>query len=84
MQVVWAGLVVVVQPSASAGPPRAALLWRGPLADDDLVLHQVAAWLAGLRQGVQAAPPLPAFTPPPVRSDPAPEGSEALLPGFYL
>jgi len=44
----------------------------GTHADNDLVLHQVSAWLSGLRQGAQAAPPVPAFSYAPV-SPPRPE-----------
>jgi len=90
MRVVWAGLVVVVQAPAAA-PGR----WPAGPADNDLVLHQVSAWLSGLRQGAQAAPPVPAFSYAPVspprpeprslRPEPAPEQPpEAPLPGFYL
>jgi hypothetical protein len=73
MQLIWAGVVVIVQ----APPPR---------LDDDVVLHQVSAWLSGLRQGVQAAPPLPAFpaVPHQARPQPAGERAETPLPGFYL
>ena len=90
MCVVWAGLVVVVQAPA----PRPGR-WAGPAADHDLVLHQVSAWLSGLRQGAQAAPPLPSlqFAPPaplrperrPLPTEAAPEQQpETPLPGFYL
>jgi hypothetical protein len=80
MRVVWAGLVVIVQPPAAPNP------WAGPSADHDLVLHQVSAWLSGLRQGAQAAPPLPVFPAalPPRRPGPAAEEPETPLPGFYL
>jgi hypothetical protein len=92
MRVVWAGVVVVVQAPAPQ-PGR----WAGPpAADHDIVLHQVSAWLSGLRQGAQAAPPLPAlhfFAPPqparpeprPVRPEPSPEQQpEPPFPGLYL
>ena len=84
MRVVWAGLVVVVQPPAGAGRARLAA-WPGA-AGHDLVLHQVSAWLSGLRQGAQAASPLAAFpvTQPPRRPEPAPEQDDSPLPGFYL
>jgi len=85
--VVWAGVLVVVQapaPLARPGP------WPRPGTDHDMVLHQVSAWLSGLRQGVQSAPPLPAFhfAPPPARPEPRPEPEpqpdERPFPGFYL
>jgi hypothetical protein len=89
MRVVWAGVVVVVQAPAPQ-PGR----WAGPAADHDIVLHQVAAWLSGLRQGAQAAPPLPAlnFAPTPPRPEPRPrppepspeQQPEPPSPGFYL
>lgn len=89
MRVVWAGLVVVVQ-----APAPSSRRWPGAAADHDLVLHQVSAWLSGLRQVAQAAPPVPAFSfgPPPPRPEPrlsrpepAPERQpEPPLPGFYL
>jgi hypothetical protein len=88
MHVVWAGLVVVMQ--APAPPPAG---WPGAAADHDLVLHQVSAWLSGLCQGAQAAPPLPAFSfpayaPPPGRPAAAaaapPDRPDTPLPGFYL
>jgi hypothetical protein len=81
MRVVFAGFVVVVRPPAPLGRP-----WSGP-GEHDLVLHQVSAWLSGLRQGVQAAPPLPTFplAPAAPRPEPAPsEQPEPPLPGFYL
>jgi hypothetical protein len=85
VRVVWAGVIVVVQPSASAGAPPAAP-WSA--AGHDAILHQVSAWLAGLRHGVQAAPPLPTFqvAAPLSRPAPAPPASEdeTPLPGFYL
>jgi hypothetical protein len=85
MRVVWAGLVVVVQ-----GPADAPGRWPAA-AEHHLVLHQVSAWLSGLRQGA-ATPLLPAFscTPaspprPEPRPGPAPEQQpEPPLPGFYL
>jgi hypothetical protein len=80
MRVIWAGVIVVVQPP-SGTPPQP---WPQPGTTHDLVLHQVSAWLNGLRQGVQAAPPLPAFTPQPVRSEPEPDEREPSFPGFYL
>ena len=79
MRVVWAGLVVIVQPPAAPAP------WAGPSADHDLVLRQVSAWLCGLRQGAQVAPlppSLPAAPPPPGGDEPA-AGADP-LPGFYL
>lgn len=86
MGVVWAGLVVVVQAPAVA-PGR----WPAAPAEHDLVLHQVSAWLSGLRQGAQATPLLPAFSytplspPRPLRPEPvAEQQSEPPLPGFYL
>jgi hypothetical protein len=90
MGVVWAGLVVVVQAPAAA-PGR----WSAVAAEHDLVLHQVSAWLSGLRQGAQATPLLPAFSytplspprpePRPLRPGAAPEQQpEPPLPGFYL
>jgi hypothetical protein len=84
MQVIWAGVFVVVQPSPGAGAPPAA--WLGRAADHDAILNQVTAWLSGLRQGVQAAPPLPAFhfTPPAPVAPLAADESETPLPGFYL
>jgi hypothetical protein len=94
MRVLWAGVVVVVQTPAAPtgsplplwpGPAGGSPHWAGSAAEHDLVLHQVSAWLSGLRQGVQAAPPLPAFqfaTPPP-RREAAPE-DDTPLPGFYL
>lgn len=76
MRVVWAGVIVVVQPSPRTG-------WSSP--GHDLVLHQVSAWLTGLRQGVQAAPPLPAsHLAPPRCPEAAREETETPLPGFYL
>jgi hypothetical protein len=80
MRVVWAGLVVIVQPPAAPAP------WAGPSADHDLVLHQVSAWLAGLRQGAQAAPLLPAVpaAPSQLRRDEPADGADGPLPGFYL
>jgi hypothetical protein len=96
VRVVWAGLIVVVQapsggasaPSADRWPGQAPPLgvpWAGP-AGHDGVFHQVSAWLTGLRQGVQAAPPLPGFhcAPPPSRPDVAAAENETPLPGFYL
>jgi len=79
MRVLWAGLVVVVQPPAETA-------WGGPSADHDRVLQQVSAWLTGLRQGVQAAPPLPAFpvAPPPPRRETPTDDPDTPLPGFYL
>jgi len=89
MRVVWAGVVVVVQAPAPQ-PGR----WAGPAADHEIVLHQVSAWLSGLRQGAQAAPPPPflQFAPMPLRPEPRPLSIEAApeqqpetpLPGFYL
>ena len=80
MRVVWAGLVVIVQPPAAPAP------WAGPSPDHDLVLHQVSAWLCGLREGAQVAPlppPLPAASLQPRRDEPA-AGADDPLPGFYL
>jgi autotransporter translocation and assembly factor TamB len=83
MRVVWAGLVVVVQAPAAAGGH-----WPAAAAEHDLVLHQVSAWLSGLRQGAQATPLLPAFSYTPVSpAGPAPapgQQPEPPLPGFYL
>jgi hypothetical protein len=87
MGVVWAGLVVVVQAPAAA-PGR----WSAAAAEHDLVLHQVSAWLSGLRQGAQATPLLPAFSYTPLsppRPEPRPGAApeqqpEPPLPGFYL
>jgi hypothetical protein len=91
MRVIWAGLVVIVQapaPRPGAAPPGSPQPgpWGGPAADHDIVLHQVSAWLSGLRHGVQAAPPLPAFpvVPPQARPEPARDEPETPLPGFYL
>ena len=75
MQVIWAGVIVVAP-------------WPGRAADHDAILNQVTAWLSGLRQGVQVAPPLPAFhfTPPAPVGPPAAVADEpdTPLPGFYL
>jgi hypothetical protein len=90
MRVVWAGMVVVVQVPAAV-PGR----WPAAAAEHDLVLHQVSAWLSGLRQGAQATALLPAcsYIPPsPPRPEPRPLRPEPLreqrpeppLPGFYL
>src|SRR5581483_1080818 len=44
MQVIWAGMVVVVQATPGAGAPAAAA-WPGRPADHDAILNQVTAWL---------------------------------------
>jgi len=89
MQVIWAGMVVVVQATPGAGAPAAAA-WPGRPADHDAILNQVTAWLSGLRQGVQAAPALPAFPAPqalpnlPGPDSPGGDEPDGPLPGFYL
>lgn len=91
MQVIWAGMVVVVRAPAGAGAATAP--WPGPgrPADHDAILNQVTAWLSGLRQGVEAAPILPALptTLPAITAAAAPafpgvDEPDQPLPGFYL